>query len=159
MKPFVGALIAALLSTGALAAPEPDGWLWPGSTPRQVTEAYREPAHEYGPGHRGIDVAADRAVRAPAAGVIAFSGRVVDRPLITIDHGSGLVTTLEPVRTEMRPGDTVRAGQQVGVLATGGHTDPGRLHIGVRSHGEYIDPLPLFGRIPAAVLLPCCEPL
>lgn len=155
----MGALVAALLSTAAVAAPEPGAWLWPGSTPRQVTEAYREPAHEYGPGHRGIDVAADRAVRAPADGVIVFSGAVADRPLVTIDHGSGLVITLEPVRSELRPGDAVRAGDPVGKLSVGGHTAPGRLHIGVRSHGEYIDPLPLFGRIPAAVLLPCCEPL
>lgn len=158
MRPIAGAVLAALLSAGVVVSPEPGRWVWPGATPRQVTEAYREPAHEYGPGHRGIDVAADRTVRSPADGVIAFSGTVVDRPLVTIDHGAGLVVTLEPVATELRAGDVVRAGDPVGVLSVGGHAEPGHLHIGARSHGDYIDPLPLFGRMPLAVLLPCCDP-
>ncbi|WCM56658.1 murein hydrolase activator EnvC family protein [Microbacterium sp. EF45047] len=133
-------------------------WTWPVPGPRAVAEPFRAPAHAYGPGHRGMDVRAvtGAAVRSPAAGVVAFRGLVVDRPLLTIDHGAGYVTTLEPVASDLAPGTAVEAGQAVGVLVTGGHADPGTLHVGVRVDGAYINPAPLFGAVPRAVLLPCC---
>lgn len=133
-------------------------WTWPLSGPRVVTAPYRAPAHDYGAGHRGVDLAADPGtmISAPAAGIVAFRGTVVDRPLITIAHPGGLVSTLEPVASELAPGDSVVAGQPVGVVNTGGHTPPGAVHIGVRLDGDYINPMLLFGPVPRAVLLPCC---
>ncbi|MFD5214742.1 murein hydrolase activator EnvC family protein [Microbacterium sp. NPDC058345] len=134
-------------------------WTWPVSGPRTVVEPFVAPAHDYGPGHRGMDVVAlsGTEVRSPAAGVVAFRGVVVDRPLITIDHGAGHVTTLEPVRSALVPGARVTAGQVVGTTATGGHSARGTLHVGVRVHEVYVNPRPLFGAVPRAVLLPCCE--
>jgi murein DD-endopeptidase MepM/ murein hydrolase activator NlpD len=106
-----------------------------------------------------MDAAADAGteVRAPAAGVVAFRGVVVDRPLITIDHGGGHVSTWEPVSSALSPGDAVSAGDLIGIVTQGGHTVRGALHVGVRLNGDYINPLPLFGGIPRAILLPCCD--
>lgn len=140
-------------------APDAPGypWQWPVAGRRAVIAPFRAPAHDYGPGHRGMDIAADAEVLAPADGVVAFRDTVVDRPLITIDHGGGYVTTLEPVTSELRPGDAVAAGESVGVVAVGGHVARGTLHVGVRVDGRYVNPRGLFGGVPRAVLLPCCD--
>ncbi|GAA1469571.1 murein hydrolase activator EnvC family protein [Microbacterium thalassium] len=133
------------------------GWTWPVGAFR-LERAYSAPAHPYGSGHRGVDVrpVGIQRVLSPADGVVAFSGLVADRPVVTIDHGAGLVTTLEPVACDLRPGAVVRRGEVLGSLATGGHAEPGTLHIGVRLHGDYLNPMALLGGVPRAVLLPCC---
>lgn len=134
-------------------------WRWPVDASRHVAVPYRAPAHAYAPGHRGIDLhaAAQASVHAPASGVIAFTGTVVDRPLLTIRHPGNLVTTLEPVRSHLPVGTSVIAGDVVGTLASGGHTPAQLLHVGVRLDGAYIDPMTLFGSVARAVLLPCCD--
>lgn len=133
------------------------GWVWPVREFR-IDRPFVAPAHDYGPGHRGIDVrplaAAD--VRAPAAGIVAFSGQVAGRGILTIDHGGGLVTTLEPIASELVAGTAVARAAPVGTVALGGHAAPGVLHFGVRLEGEYINPMLLLGGVPRAVLLPCC---
>lgn len=152
------ALLAVL--TGAARLPEPqDPWRWPVEGVRQVTEFFHAPAHDYGPGHRGIDLAAPdgTVVHAPADGVVAFRGVVVDRPLITIDHGSGVVTTFEPVTSTLEPGSAISAGDEIGVVATGGHSPAGEMHLGVRWNDVYINPLLMFQKVPRAILLPCCH--
>ncbi|WEK59703.1 MAG: M23 family metallopeptidase [Candidatus Microbacterium colombiense] len=120
---------------------------------------YRAPAHEYGAGHRGIDITAATGapVSAPASGVVAFRGTVVDRPLITIEHPGGFVSTLEPVTSSLDPGAVVSAGQPIGTVATGGHAPTDAVHLGVRQAGVYIDPMLMFGPVQRAVLLPCCD--
>ncbi|MGO1840232.1 MAG: murein hydrolase activator EnvC family protein [Candidatus Microbacterium stercoravium] len=142
----------------ARAAPtdEAPRWVWPGGV-AVVVRTYEAPANPFGPGHRGIDVGvAGEEVSAPDDGVVAFRGVVVDRPLITIDHGGGLVSTLEPVESDLAVGAAVSRGQPVGTLADGGHTAAGSLHLGARLDGEYINPLALLGAIERPVLLPCC---
>lgn len=146
---------AAHTPGGLAEIPTSEPWRWPVS-PVRIVEPFAAPAHEYGPGHRGIDLAASGSVAAPASGVVVFSGTVVDRPLVTIDHGDGLVTTLEPVASDLSPGDPVARGDEVGTVASGGHAPPGTIHFGVRWHGEYVNPLLLLGGIPRAILLPCC---
>ncbi|KQR25094.1 murein hydrolase activator EnvC family protein [Microbacterium sp. Leaf151] len=148
------AVLAALL----LAAPEPLadlGWVWPVEHV-QVVRPYEAPAHAYGPGHRGLDLSSGEVVRSPADGHVAFAGEVAGRPVVTIDHGGGLVTTLEPVASDLAVGDAVARGAPVGRLTAGGHTAPRTLHFGVRLDGEYVNPLRLLGGVPRAVLLPCC---
>lgn len=157
----VVALKGAIAADGA---PGEDGttghprWAWPTST-HQVVAAFVAPVDRYGPGHRGIDVSAvpGSVVRAPAGGVVAFAGMVAGRPLVTIDHGGGLVSTLEPALSTAVAGEPVEAGDAVGTVATGGHAPAGTVHFGVRRDGEYINPLLLLGGIRHAVLLPCCE--
>ncbi|MEV4774678.1 murein hydrolase activator EnvC family protein [Microbacterium sp. LWH12-1.2] len=157
-------LLLAAPAAGAETKSDPDDlptWNWPLEAPREVVVPYRAPAHDYGAGHRGVDIAAARGgeVRSPADGVVAFRGTVVDRPLLTIDHGGGLVSTFEPLLSTLSPGDAVAAGDVIGVADIGGHARPGSLHLGVRLDGEYINPMLLFGAVPRAVLLPCCAPL
>ena len=134
------------------------GWIWPASRFR-LARPFVAPAHKYGPGHRGVDLdlLGDSLVQAPADGVAAFAGSVAGRGILTIDHGNGLVTTLEPVDTAVEPGTPVRRGEAVATLAAGGHAASGALHFGVRLHGEYINPMLLLGGVPRAVLLPCCD--
>lgn len=153
-----GAAAAAPVTEEGLAAPVTEWrWRWP-VLPVRITSRFIAPAHAYAPGHRGVDLAADVGadVVSPAAGTVAFSGRVVDRGVVTIDHGEGLVSTLEPVVSALPIGSVVAAGEVVGRVDRGGHAELGTLHLGVREEGAYIDPLRLFGDLPRAVLLPCC---
>ncbi|RKE63202.1 murein hydrolase activator EnvC [Microbacterium sp. AG238] len=122
-----------------------------------VIRPFEAPAHAYAPGHRGVDISGPgREVVSPAEGVIAFAGPVAGRAVITIDHGDGLVTSLEPVETSLIPGTPVVQGQPVGSAALGGHGGDGSIHFGVRRHGEYINPLLLISGLARPVLLPCC---
>jgi murein DD-endopeptidase MepM/ murein hydrolase activator NlpD len=150
---------ARLGAPSGSATPSASGWQWPVDGPRRVTSPYRAPAHRFGPGHRGIDIdpSAGGVVRAPAAGVVAFRGVVVDRPILTIEHPGGYVTTFEPLESMLSAGDSVNAGDVVGTVSSGGHVSVGQLHLGVRLNGEYINPLLLWGPVPRAVLLPCCD--
>lgn len=131
------------------------GWVWP-VAPVRIVRPFEAPAHRYGPGHRGIDLEASGEVRAPADGVVAFAGPVAGRGVLTIDHGDGLVTTLEPVHTDLAAGTAVARGERVASVSTGGHAAEGSVHFGVRLEGEYINPMLLLGGIARAVLLPCC---
>lgn len=134
------------------------GWVWP-VRPFRLVRAFIAPAHEYGPGHRGIDLdpLGGSDVRAPAAGTVAFAGSVAGRGILTIDHGDGLVSTLEPVQISAAPGAPVAADEIVATVSIGGHAASGTLHFGVRLHGDYINPMLLLGTVPRAILLPCCD--
>ena len=135
------------------------GWEWPVAAFR-LERAYEAPAHRYGAGHRGIDLRPldePRTSARPPPASIAFSGMVAGRGILTIDHGDGLVTTLEPVDSPLEAGAPVRAGScRRHDRARRAHGAPAPLHFGVRLHGEYINPLLLLGGVPRAVLLPCC---
>ncbi|HLT68004.1 MAG TPA: M23 family metallopeptidase [Microbacterium sp.] len=156
---LAGALLLciATATSDAASADDPAPWAWPGGIAR-IVRPYEQPPTPYEAGHRGVDVAVvGDDVFAPDDGAIAFRGVVVDRPLITIDHGAGLVSTLEPVESELRPGEAVARGDVVGTLSAGGHAVPGSLHLGARLDGEYINPLALLGAAERPVLLPCCS--
>ncbi|MBM7475121.1 murein hydrolase activator EnvC family protein [Curtobacterium herbarum] len=131
-------------------------WSWPTAT-RVVVRPWEAPATDYGPGHRGLDVPAPPGtpVTAPADGTVAFAGQVGGRPVVTIDHGGGLVSTLDPVVPSVSAGAVVRRGQGVGTVGNG-HcpaTAP-CLHLGARVDDRYVDPLPLLPRPAWPVLLP-----
>lgn len=91
--------------------------------------------------------------------MVSFSGVVVDREVLSIDHGAGYVSSFEPVESELEVGDAVAAGQPIATLDTyddgSNHcSDQPCLHWGVRHHGEYINPLLLLGDLEPSVLLP-----
>lgn len=175
------ALIAALVGVGAEGAaarmpapapltaaatpeaptPAPTGWVWPIGGSFRIVEPFIAPAHAYGPGHRGIDLEplGPGVLVAPQAGVIAYAGSIAGRGVITIDHGRGWVTTLEPIASDVVAGLAVARGEIVGTLAFGGHAAPGTVHFGVRYNGEYVNPLLVLGGVPRAVLVPCCRSL
>src|SRR5690625_1865218 len=85
---------------------------WPPSPEPSVVRDFEPPAKSWAACHRGVDLeaTAGQPVRAAAAGVVAFAGRVVDRPVVSIDHDDGIRTTYEPVDPVVRVGTTVAAG-------------------------------------------------
>jgi len=153
-----GAAASGAAAPGAAApgAAAPGGWAWPVGPPREVLSPFEAPASRYAAGHRGIDLVAGEGhpVRSPADGVVTFVGRVVDRPVLSIQHGEDLVSSFEPVTATVREGDRVLAGQIVGVVATGAHCTARCVHFGVRRHGQYISPILFLGGLARAVLLP-----
>lgn len=148
LRPLLRGVAVVLLAT----AP---AWAWPLAPPHPVVRAYLAPPTPYGAGHRGIDIrgAESGEVRAPADGVVRFAGVVVDRPVLSIDHGGGVVSSYEPVETSLRAGDRVRRGEVIGRLLAG-HCAVACLHLGARVDGEYVSPLLFLGGQPRAVLLP-----
>ncbi len=136
-------------------APEP-AWNWPVGPPVSLVEPFRAPPTPYAAGHRGIDLAAapGATVRAPADGVVSFAGPVAGRPVLSIDHGDGIVSAIEPVVSSTSAGASVDQGEPVGVVGSGGHCDDACVHLGVRLHGEYVSPMLFLGGVPRAVLLP-----
>jgi murein DD-endopeptidase MepM/ murein hydrolase activator NlpD len=131
-------------------------WLWPVEPPPGVSEEFRAPATRYGPGHRGLDldVRPGVQIRAPADGVVAFGGTVVDRPVVSVEHAGGLRSTFEPAQSLVAVGALVARGQPLAVVADGGHCADRCLHLGARLNGGYVNPRLLLTGIPRAVLLP-----
>jgi murein DD-endopeptidase MepM/ murein hydrolase activator NlpD len=151
-------VLTLLLSAAAVASPLPaPPWLWPVDGPHQIVRPYVAPVSAYGRGHRGIDIAAPAGavVRAPADGVVHFAGFVVDRPVISIRHRDGVLSSFEPVESPLRRGDEVTAGEVLGTLAAGHcERDEACLHLGARVLGQYVSPLPFLTAVPRPVLLP-----
>lgn len=106
--------------------------------------AFHPPAQPWQSGHRGVDLRGATAdpVVAPADGIVVFAGRVVDRGVVSIDHG-GIRTTYEPVDPAVEAGAAVTRGSVIGHLGTGAHCSARCLHWGAILGDEYIDPLTL----------------
>lgn len=154
MRPVCATLLALLLIALPSAARADPAWQWPVEGTRAIVRPFLAPATAYSAGHRGVDIAAtEPEVRAPADGVVHFSGVVVDRPVLSIQHPDGLLSSYEPVESGLVKGQAVAAGDVVGRLLPG-HCSTLCLHFGVRRDGEYISPLTLLGGIRPAVLLP-----
>ncbi len=134
--------IAAALPAGA-ANPEPWRWPLPG---HHVNQPFDKPESAYGPGHRGVDLAASAGdvVRAVAAGRVTFVGSVARTSVVTIDHG-GERSTYQPVKSRLRIGDSVSGGEPVGtLLGSPSHCAGACLHLGrLEGEDEYLDPLEL----------------
>lgn len=131
-------------------------WVWPTGT-RVIRRPWEAPADDYAAGHRGIDVPAALGTPAVAVddGEVAFAGSVAGRPVVTIDHGDGLVSTLDSVSPSAEKGDVVQQGDVVGAVAVG-HCPASTpcLHLGARIDGRYVDPTPYLPAAAWPVLLP-----
>ncbi|MFD3960228.1 MULTISPECIES: murein hydrolase activator EnvC family protein [Streptomyces] len=135
------------------------GPVWPLAGRPAVVRGWEPPAGPYGPGHRGVDLAARAGdtVVAAATGRVSFAGRVAGRGALVIElAGSGappLRTTYEPVRALVAKGDEVVAGRPVGLLEAGPfHCAGGCLHWGLRRGEAYLNPLSLLRRGPSRLL-------
>lgn len=139
--------------TGTLVA-----WSWPVDGSHAIARPFIAPATPYASGHRGIDIVAPMgaSVRAPADGIIHFSGFVVNRYVVSIDHGGGVLSSFEPVLSTLSDGDIVLRGQPIGALQSG-HCGAPCLHLGVRVNGLYVSPLKFLEGIQRSVLLPTRE--
>ncbi len=163
MPRAIAALLLGLLALASGPAPTralppslvaEASWAWPVDAPYAVVRPFIAPATPYSAGHRGIDVrAAGGVVYAPAAGTVIFARVVVDRPVLSIRHADGVLSSYEPVESALVAGDAVQRGDVLGTVLPGHCASP-CLHLGVRVDGEYVSPLLLLGGLPRSVLLP-----
>lgn len=135
-------------------------YTWPLAPEPQVLREFDPPEQPWLAGHRGVDLAAEAGapVYAAGAGVIAFVGWVVDRPVVSIDHPDGIRTTYEPVEAVVSTGMGVDAAAVIGQLQPAGepHCAPVGpcLHWGARvGTNDYIDPLSLLHEEPPVIRL------
>jgi murein DD-endopeptidase MepM/ murein hydrolase activator NlpD len=157
--------LAVLIGIGVTSSPAPAAagppvaelgtWSWPVSGAHALARPYVAPAGPYGAGHRGIDIraAAGAEVLAPDDGVVHFAGFVVDRPVLSIEHADGVLSSYEPVQTALVAGDRVTRGQVIGTLQSGHCASP-CLHLGARVDGDYVNPLLFLGGVGWSVLYP-----
>jgi murein DD-endopeptidase MepM/ murein hydrolase activator NlpD len=136
-------LVVASLAASSPPATAAGTWAWPVTGP--VIRAFDPPDSPYGSGHRGIDIAtpAGSVVVAPADGRVAFAGPVGGRLFLTIEHPGELESTFSWVSSlDVRRGDLVQRGQPVARTGSG-HTgdEVPNLHLGVKLHDVYVDPL------------------
>lgn len=154
---MAGALAVVVGLLGTVPPSEARDWTWPLSPRPAVVGDWAPPAQRWDRGHRGVDLGATAGavVRSPADGTVAFVGFVVDRSVLTIDHGRGLRSSFEPVESPLVRGDRVRRGEVVGVLRGRDHCPTGDcLHWGVRRDDDYVNPLQFVGALEPSVLLP-----
>ena len=163
-------LLAAALLGAAPAAPRPveapvshAAWSWPLAPRPAVVHPFDPPERPWLSGHRGVDLAASAGatVRAPAPGTVVFVGWVVDRPVVTIDHGGGVRSSFEPLSSPLAVGVEVEKEATLGTVgpAEAGHCAPAAcLHWGVRRGDEYVDPLQFIEDRRPSVLLPWAAP-
>lgn len=152
----LGAEAARASTTTDAGREDAPTWTWPLHPVPAVLRPF-DLSHHYAAGHRGVDLeaAAGTPVLAPDDGVVHFAGWVVDRPVLSIAHSNGLISSVEPVMAAVERGDAVARGQVVGHVSTEHtHAPSGGLHLGARDGDTYIDPLALLGAVPRAVLLP-----
>jgi len=172
MKPSLPKLVlagllsmTALLSlqisvSGAQEAPKIN-WAPPLEPPVNLVNLYRQPNSDYSAGHRGIDyqVKAGQPVLAPADGEVWFSGKVVNRQLISLKHPDGNLTEFEPVCTDLQKGEPVFLGQEIGQICEADSNyrqhcqESTCLHFSIRQLGEYLSPQVFIGGINPSRLL------
>jgi murein DD-endopeptidase MepM/ murein hydrolase activator NlpD len=143
---------------GPVAPPE----IWATPIPDFETRHSRDyqlPAHEYGAGHRGIDLSVKQGeeVKAPFDGVVSFVGLVANRKLITIHSLTGYKASFEPVCSNLEEGEFVREEEILG-WACAGEKDyeehcENCVHFSVRSEQGYLNPLLFVGQLWPSVLV------
>lgn len=162
---FATLLTAASLAAGlgpppplALPARQSAGtWSWPLAGTPVVARPFVPPATPWGPGHRGVDLAAPpgATVLAAGPGVVSFAGYVAGVGVVTMVHTGGLRTTYEPVAPLVAVGAVLSLGEPIGTLESGhGDCGPARwcLHWGLLRRSVYLDPLTLIHRGPVRLL-------
>jgi len=138
-------LIVALIVCTILLMPAAwagDAFVWPVNG--EIIEAFIPDKH------RGIDISANvgDTVLASKEGVVYWVGRTPrGEPCISIDHPNGLTTTYLPVEAFVSEGQSVSAGDEIGLLSADGdisseepHLHFGLFHTATRANKKYLDP-------------------
>ena len=148
---------AALPSANLRASKTLTHWVFPVSS-QVVLEDFWAPNGDFSAGHRGVDFAATEgeSVMAVADGTIRFAGPVAGRNLLSLQTDSGLVAEVEPVCATVSKGDSVTAGQALGVICSSnhiGHCAISCVHLSARNFSQsyargfaYFNPLLFLNR-------------
>jgi murein DD-endopeptidase MepM/ murein hydrolase activator NlpD len=167
--PLATVVAASVLGPATTATPAPGAsagtpsvasraWTAPVDGPVVVLRRFEPPPEPWLPGHRGVDLGADVGDRVLAAGdgTVAWAAPIAGRGVVVVTHEDGRRTTYEPVDPSASVGDSVQAGDPLGVIApVVGHCGgvPSCLHWGLRRDEDYLDPMLLLRR-GRPVLLP-----
>ncbi len=103
-----------------------------------------------GTGHEGLDfsIKTGDMIRAAASGTVIFAGKAPERfgNLVVIDHGNGWDTAYGHLgKITVKKGDTIRAGERLGLGGQSGEATEPELHFEIRHDGQPIDPAPKLG--------------
>jgi murein DD-endopeptidase MepM/ murein hydrolase activator NlpD len=94
--------------------------------------------------HQGIDIAVPVGTPVKATGdgtVIASGSDQVNGNFIRIQHGDGYVSSYAHLSgSNVRPGETVTAGQEIGQSGATGRVTGPHLHYAVKKDGAFVDP-------------------
>ena len=128
-----------------------------GPTTSVASTAHTVDGVTYAHFHDGIDIAAPagRPVKAIAAGKVIFAGTYPDGArVVRVKHADGSISLYAHLGQglDVKKGDKVAAGQQLGVVGTTGHVTGPHLHLELLVDGKDADPLPVLerGRLPGA---------
>ena len=130
------------------AAPVRGGWTYP-SPSRSVSSPFGMRTHPVTGVHKlhtGTDyrAACGTPIYAAAAGTVSSVGwNRAYGMLITVNHGGNVVTRYahsERGNVMVKPGQQVRAGQQISKVGNAGFSTGCHLHFEVRLGGEFVDP-------------------
>jgi murein DD-endopeptidase MepM/ murein hydrolase activator NlpD len=131
-----------------MAAPASMPSIWPVSG--VFTSCFGTRGNPFGGGssefHKGQDIAAPigTAVMATADGVVVIAGwqRGYGR-VVYIDHGNGMSTRYGHLsRIDVAEGQTIKRGDQVGLVGSSGRSTGPHLHYEVRVNGMAVNPVP-----------------
>lgn len=135
-------------------------WIVPVERPALVRD-FLQPSADWSSGHRGVDylVSEEQPVFATSSGTIRFSGRLVNRSLVSISHPNGLVSTVEPVCSPLQKGKTIAAGELLGNVCGDSeyisHCGVKLcLHFGLKTENGYLSPLYKLGELSPSRLKP-----
>jgi murein DD-endopeptidase MepM/ murein hydrolase activator NlpD len=103
--------------------------------------------------HMGVDIAAPAGspIVAAAGGIVRFAGELfLTGNTILIDHGYGLETSYAHLsRIDVRPGQRLRQGEQIGLVGATGRVTGPHLHWGMEWFEIRLDPQLVVGPMPA----------
>ena len=121
---------------------------FPTTSPYGVRRNYN--SGQYFSYHTGQDFAAPGGspVLAPADGVVSLAQPLTVRGIsVILDHGAGLFTGYWHLQEALvGPGETVQAGDPIGLVGTTGRSTGEHLHWELRIYGVAVDPMPFLKR-------------
>ncbi|MDO4263978.1 MAG: LysM peptidoglycan-binding domain-containing M23 family metallopeptidase [Deinococcus sp.] len=101
--------------------------------------------------HYGMDYSAPKGTRVQAVnrGRVVLAGTYPVRGgLVAIDHGAGLLSLYFHLsRIDVKPGQSVSRGQQIGAVGSTGYSTGPHLHLELRLRGEAVDPARWVGQL------------
>lgn len=107
--------------------------------------------------HAGLDMAGayGEPILSAAGGIVVRAGWVNGYGnMIEVDHGRGITTRYGHLaRIQVRPGDRVSPGDQIGKMGSTGRSTGTHLHFEVRVDGQAVDPMPYLRAAPQVAAL------